>query len=544
MSQKAACVRRRPFGPVTLTGNTAWAVAGYPPKSCSSNGLVDPMTKATLPCGGESSIYIDDKFGMNYHGKNCTGCLPPTPGLAHNNTAQDPLDAVFDAQGSDGSAGLPPHPALNAAGVHILPFVPPLPVSCVAPSPWSTHSGKKCILSGGKPTPPPPPPAPAPPPPPPPLPPPPPPQGNATRILFAFGEDGATSYEGPALVHVPGTGVIVAFTLMQRTNADSVVTTAIASKRSTSSGDTWGRLVYNITWPADTSPVWGRVQEPAPVWDAKRGVLRLYFMSKDSPPPPPQGGPPPCSKSIHGCPSFVWSTFSTSEGKTWEKPVQAFPSTDRNGSPVYWAIGGQQATQLRSGRIVIGGYSIWPGSPGTKASKIPDGGVGSFDRATALYSEDGETFKQSEVNVHADTLAAASVTDDFYNSLAEPVLVEQTTHNNTILLSMRNEDCFTHLAKADRNTSGCFPGTGFRVHAYSHGAIPSALPQRCTPLSGALSCSLPANASVLNTSASYRRRPHVRPPVDQEQTAWRRLHRHTAGSDDNARVPSVSSPRQ
>jgi hypothetical protein len=59
-----------------------------------------------------------------------------------------------------------------------------------------------------------------------------------------------------------------------------------------------------------------------------------------------------------------------------------------------------------------------------------------------------------------------SVTDDFYNSLAEPVLAEQSG-NDRVLLSMRNEDCITHVAKPMRNFSGCFPATGYRVHAFS-----------------------------------------------------------------------------
>ena len=61
---------------------------------------------------------------------------------------------------------------------------------------------------------------------------------------------------------------------------------------------------------------------------------------------------------------------------------------------------------------------------------------------------------------------ARSVADDFYNSLAEPVLAE-LERSGTVRLSMRNENCAGHVVKSGRNTSGCFPDGGGRVHAYS-----------------------------------------------------------------------------
>jgi hypothetical protein len=159
----------------------------------------------------------------------------------------------------------------------------------------------------------------------------------------------------------------------------SEVMTCIASKRSTSSGVTWSPIVVNVTWPAGVSAHRGKVGEPAPLWDRRNGgVLRLFFQSLSPTPPPPPHTTLSCGDSPNGCPATVWGVVSTDKGRTFSIPVPAFPTRDSAGGRLNWAIGGQQATQLRSGRILIGGYTHWPSSPGIKGRQ-PDGGVGGFD---------------------------------------------------------------------------------------------------------------------------------------------------------------------
>ena len=126
-------------GPVTLINNSAFATTGYPPASCKQSGRVDPVTHSPLPCGGSSGLYVDAKFGMNF---------TEFPELGHNNTKTHDSPAFAPSLAPAGSDKPPWHVQLNDSKVHALPPVPPLPVRCVAPSPFSTQSsGKPCKLS-------------------------------------------------------------------------------------------------------------------------------------------------------------------------------------------------------------------------------------------------------------------------------------------------------------------------------------------------------------------------------------------------------------
>jgi hypothetical protein len=198
--------------------------------------------------------------------------------------------------------------------------------------------------------------------------------------------------------------MLLALAHMEHQLSPTTIVNAISSKRSTTDGDDWKRIRVNITWPASlpiaNAPQHGQygVFQATPVWDQKAGSLRLLFQVRNTTP-----GCCPCSNTASGfgtealrhccvCQtSRVYVTQSTDMGMSYAEPKLAFPVKASDGTEIDWSLGGQQATQLRSDRIVVGGYAVWDsaGAPGTKGGPST-GGIEMLDRATALYSDDGQ----------------------------------------------------------------------------------------------------------------------------------------------------------
>lgn len=115
------------LAPVELGWNTGYAYTGYPHSSCVKSGLVDPSGNVTLYCGGANSLDAAPQATCGLIGPEWSA-RGNTSKLFHNNTWNDRV--------------APKLLGLNTSGPHPLPPVPPGPVRCVAPSPFSTQTGK------------------------------------------------------------------------------------------------------------------------------------------------------------------------------------------------------------------------------------------------------------------------------------------------------------------------------------------------------------------------------------------------------------------
>ena len=141
------------------------------------------------------------------------------------------------------------------------------------------------------------------------------------------------------------------------------VANVLSSKRTQNNGETWESIRVNVTWPrelrvADDPPntPFG-VSEAAPVWDTSAKLLRLLFKATDVTKGCCACGSESVADHCCACSSTkVYATHSTDQGQTYAEPSLAFPLTGTDNTPLDWSLGGQQVTQLRSGRFVVGAH--------------------------------------------------------------------------------------------------------------------------------------------------------------------------------------------
>ena len=259
--------------------------------------------------------------------------------------------------------------------------------------------------------------------------------------VFTIGEEGSLFFRIPSIIQLGGRNSSRLLAMAQCTFRDGWPTNGtmeLCAKISEDNGDSWGKLMRNITGDcADcnrscgTADCLGSGFDAASVWDEKREQAVVFFDTRAN------------LGNQTGRVMFVTS----SDGLTWSKPSFAFTGwvTPDPSYDVSLSAGPGLAAQLTSGphagRILVGAYGGWQDSPCSQPGHTCTGHgctptyptTGCQGSSAVFYSDDLITFHQSKV---VDTPTSRLNTfHGFYEP--NPVVLP----NGSVRVDLRNAGC-------------------------------------------------------------------------------------------------------